>query len=367
MTNYVLILIWLAICAFVTTIINLKKPELVCGEWEIRYRWLWALIVFLPVIIWAGTRSGFGDTGVYRQMFHDFPSTFTQLPAFLEGVTKDKGFTVLGTVIKVIIGDRDKLFFCIIAAIQGICLVAIYRKYSSRYFVSIFLFIASADYLSWMFNGMRQFIAASVLFACIGLILRKRYVALILIICIMASIHGSAWILLPMIFIAQGTAWNKKTVGFIAVLVVILASLDQFTSVLDRLLQDTQYNDILTNDVFTQDDGTNILRVVIYAVPAILSFVLRKQIRFENNPVINLCTNMSIISAGLYVVSMFTSGIYVGRLPIYFSLYGYILLPWEIDHMFTKDSRKYIYILMIISYLLFYYYQLHIAWEISLW
>ena len=64
---------------------------------------------------------------------------------------------------------------------------------------------------------------------------------------------------------------------------------------------------------------------------------------------------MSIISTGLYVVSMFTSGIFIGRLPIYFSLYNYILLPWEIENLFTERSKKLVYIGLIGFYLLFYY------------
>lgn len=47
---------------------------------------------------------------------------------------------------------------------------------------------------------------------------------------------------------------------------------------------------------------------------------------------------MSIVSAGIYLVSMFTSGIYIGRLPIYCSLYSYVLLPWEIKHLFNEKK-----------------------------
>ena len=73
---------------------------------------------------------------------------------------------------------------------------------------------------------------------------------------------------------------------------------------------------------------------------------------------------MSIISTGLYIISMFTSGIFIGRLPIYFSLYNYILLPWEIENLFTQRSKKIIYIGLIACYIVFYYYQMHIIWQI---
>ena len=54
-----------------------------------------------------------------------------------------------------------------------------------------------------------------------------------------------------------------------------------------------------------------------------------------------------------------TSGIFIGRLPIYASLYSYILLPWELDHLFDRTSGQLIMIGMVGLYLVFYYYQMH--------
>lgn len=94
---------------------------------------------------------------------------------------------------------------------------------------------------------------------------------------------------------------------------------DRFTDILDNMLAETQYRDVVTDWEQFQDDGTNMLRMLVYSVPAILSLIGIKYIRKADDPVVNICTNMSIAAAGLYVVSMFTSGIFIGRLPIYFS------------------------------------------------
>ena len=71
---------------------------------------------------------------------------------------------------------------------------------------------------------------------------------------------------------------------------------------------------------------------------------------------------MSIVSAALYLVSAGTSGVFLGRLPIFTSLYGYILLPYLLDRIFTKESAQIIKLMMISAYLAFYYYQIHFAW-----
>ena len=71
---------------------------------------------------------------------------------------------------------------------------------------------------------------------------------------------------------------------------------------------------------------------------------------------------MSIITAGLYVVSVVTSGIYIGRLPIYCSLFCNILLPWELKCAFSEKTRSLAYAGIIVLYLAFYYYQMQIGW-----
>ena len=121
-----------------------------------------------------------------------------------------------------------------------------------------------------------------------------------------------------------GKAWNKKTIIFIIAIIIIISFVGNFTNILDSMLEETQYKNVVLDWQESQDDGTNIFRVLVYAVPSILSLVGLRYIKEADNPLINLCTNMSIVAVGFYVISMFTSGIFIGRLPIYFSLYSYI-------------------------------------------
>ena len=215
-----------------------------------------------------------------------------------------------------------------------------------------------------MFNGIRQFLAVAVWFACFPLLLKRKYISLVIIILVLSTIHGSALLLLPMIFIVQGKAWNKKTMFFIVCVLLAIIFVDRFTTILDDMLVSTQYEDLVSSEVWQQDDGTSLIRVLVYAVPTVLALVGRKQIKAADNKIINVCVNMSLLSTGIYLVSMFTSGILIGRLPIYFSLYNYILLPWEIENIFTVRSRKLLYPLMIGTYFVFYYYQLNYGWGI---
>ena len=362
--GYILILIWVGVIATLAVMAPewVYRTELVNGEKVRRVTPLFAVVAVLPLVIWAGFRGYVGDTGAYMQAFADMPPTFSEISGYMDSVTKDQGFYFVSALIKCLIGNRTSIYFIIIATVQCFLLFRIYRKYSSSYVVSYFLFIASTDYISWIFNGMRQFVAVTITIACFPWIVEKKYLRAIIVILAASLFHQSALLVIPFVFIVQGKAWNKKTILFILAVIVAVMFADRFTDILDNMLAETQYKNVVSDWEQFQDDGTNILRVLVYSIPAILSLIGLKYIRKEDNPVINICTNMSITAAGFYIVSMFTSGIFIGRLPVYFSLYGYILLPWMIKNIFTKRSAQLVYICMIGAYIIFYWYQNHFIW-----
>lgn len=360
-SQYILILIWIGFMAIMSNLIYMKRFELVCGEKVERYRWLFAILIFVPIVWMAGNRGWYADTGAYITNYQAMPSSIFELPTYIANVSKDKGFSVLSVVLKSILGSDYTLYLMVLAVFQGASLVCFFRKYSSDYILSVFLFVASTDYLSWMFNGLRQFMAVTIILFATPLMLKKKYFSVICVILLASTMHQSALLMIPFVIIAQGEAWNKKTILFIATVLLAIVFVDQFTNILDDTLSATQYVNVVSDYTSWNDDGTNPLRVAVYSVPALLALLGRKQIRAEHNLVINFCTNMSIISMGLYLISMVTSGIFIGRLPIYCSLFGYILLPWEINNLFTKDFKIIAYIGVIGAYIVFYYYSIFLS------
>lgn len=362
LTNYWMLLIWLLTVGLFLNVVIPKTLVTVEGKSEYRWGMFSAFLLVLPYIVWAGYRAGIGDTEVYRMSFYEAASSLSSLPAYAAAQTKDTGFYVLNSLFKIFISSSSVVFFLAIATIQMFCIMKTYRKYSSDYWMSIFLFIVSTDYLSYMHNGMRQFIAVCGIFACLGWILKKEYFKTIIVILLLSTIHQTALIMIPIIFIIQGRAFNKKTMFLIFLTLIVLVGINSFTTFLDSALKETQYNGIMTDEIMSNKAGTNILRVIVYSVPLLLSIVGKRYIDEANNPLINLCVNCSVITTALYAISAVTSGIYFGRLPIYTSLTGYILLPWLINHMFEKKSAILIKVMMYGFYFVFFYYQMHIAW-----
>ena len=361
LTNYWWLLIWLflggAICSY------FPKRREVLGD-QIVTRWdIWpAIILVLPYIIWAGYRGDWADTGLYRAGFLNRTEPMSAIPSIFAGDGKDPGFTVLMILLKGFIGNSDKLFFMIVAAFHMLCIGEIYRKFSTNYWFCVFLFVASTDYMSWMHNGIRQFIAVTAIFACFDWLLKKRFIPLVGVILLVSTIHGSALLMIPIIFIVQGEAWNIKTILTLILTMVVVIFIDRFTPVLNNLLQDTQYDNMMTNGIWENDDGTSMIRVLVYSVPALLSLLGLKHIRRANDPIINISVNCAIVTMAIYLVSAVSSGIYIGRIPIYTTLQGYMALPWLIDHIFDKKSAQLMYVLTVVMFVLFFFFQMHFVW-----
>ncbi len=364
LTNYWWLIIWIIGGGVLLLMFRVKRTETVMGREEERWKWLPAILLMLPFIIWAGFRDKVGDTGYYRLVYQNMPTQISAWGSFLRTVNKDWGFSVLSLAIKAVFRENSIAYFLIIAVFQGFALIHVFRKHSSDYWFSIFLFVASTDYISWMMNGMRQFTAVALIFAFTDWLVEKKNIRMIGIILLASTLHASALIMIPIMFIIQRKAWNFLTFVTIGATVATLFFVDRLTGVFRNVLSDTQYSNIVNEWEEWGDNGTNPIRVLVYSIPVIIAIFGNRYIKEKDNPMVNLCVNAGVISTSIYVISMVTSGIFIGRLPIYVSMYATcILLPWEIDHIFTERSAKIIKAIAVVAYIGFFYYQMHIAWH----
>ena len=363
MTIYVFMLIWVIIFGILANVTS--KTVCVDSEnmiYEQRVNLFFALITFSVIIFFASLRSSVADTGAYISMFKSYPSDLSQIDGLLNGVAKRyPGFLVLTVLLKKFTSDYN-VWLTIIAVISGICVMIPLYKYSSNFGVSAFLFMASCQF-SWMFNGMRQFLVASIIFACTGLVLRRKFIPYAIIVCLLSTIHTSALILIPMYFIVTGEPWNKRTMLFVGAIVLAVLFTSKFTGMLEDVVENTDYATSMEEFKET-DDGTSIMRIAVESVPVIIAFVYRNRIKDKLTPIIKLSINMSLVASGLYVISKIArSGIMLGRLPIYFSMYNLILSPWLIKNIFNKEEKRLVYYIMVVLYIAFFYYQMVVAWD----
>ena len=357
---YLMPLVWVIFAGVLANSGGMMHRERVLGREERRATWVYALIVMLPLIFLAGMRSSyFVDTYGYVKGYLALPDLFSEKMAYIQSLTKDAGFYTFEVLVSMIAPGRARVFLMLVAIIQGFCIMKTYRRYSEDYWFAIFVFVATTDIYSWMYNGIRQFMAVALIFGASGWIFRKKYIRAILAICFASLFHKSALMMIPVIFFVQGKPWNWKMLLILAGTLVAMRFSSSFTRLLDSALVDTQYSTVVSDWTRWGDDGTNPLRALVYSVPTIISLFCRKKIQQSGDRVIQVACNMGIVTTALYLVSMVTSGIFMGRQPIYCSLYANgILLPWELKHVCGKTVRT----VAILCYMLFFFVQMRYGW-----
>ena len=361
MAVYIFMLGWVIIWGIMSQIT--ARQVCVGNEvYENRVNLFMAFVTFSVIIFFAGLRSGVADTWTYIDMFKEYPLWPDAYKFITDPSAREPGFRIFTVLIKTYISQDYQPWLFIIASISGICIMYPLYKYSCNYGMSVFLFMVSCQF-TWLLNGMRQFLVAAILFACTPLILNKKPIPYIIIVLILSTFHKSALIMIPAYFIVDSEPWSKRTMLFIACIILAMVFTSQFTGLLDTVVENTDYASSMSEFKDT-DDGTKPIRILVESIPIIIAFLYKDRIKEKLTPIIKISINMSLIAIGVYIISKIArSGIMLGRLPIYFSLYNLILLPWLINNTFEKNERRIINFFMIICYLGFFYYQMQITWN----
>lgn len=320
-----------------------------------------AILVFLPLILAAGLREGIADTGLYIIMYRDYPNSISGLSSFLARGDRGPGFITFSVIIKQFFGSDYHIWLFIIATIHGICMALTYRRYTSEVVFCAFIFFASGGFMAWMTNGIRQFLAAVILFAFFPLIQKRKLLPILIYVGIwllMITVHSSSIIVFPLYLMALGKPFNKITLFFLSMSVLAVIFLSQFTSILGSVLENTDYAGVA--DAMPSAQGQNPLRFLFSSTSALMAIFFRKKIPEDVPEIIAISINMSLITMSFDFFALFTSGMLLGRIPLFFALFNYILLPWEIKTFFPKENRLLIYCVLVVLYLIFFLYQMYV-------
>lgn len=340
---------------------------------------VFAVIIFLLPLIFIALRSGFVDTASYMRDFNRTPVDMSQFSEFYHTNDRSYFFHALQMLFKIYIVDNAQAWIAVIAVIQAAMVIGVFRRYSTDMGMTVYLFMASGLVCSWMCNGIRQFLAVAVLFACTRWLLEKKWyfylpVALLMMGLLpitsrfglpeppwfLCGIHQSAMVMLLASFFIQGKAFNRRVWIFTAVFVAVLLT-GALDSILDTSVENTAY--VKDMEYVDADTGTGWIRVAVESIPFIMSLIARKEICKDDTPaIIQLSVNASVVTTILYIASAFTSGIYVGRLPIFTELYNLILIPWLISHPY-RQYKYWLRPVVIVCYLGYFFFQIQVAWN----
>lgn len=312
-----------------------------------------AYVTIAYIIFWVGIRSGVADTRAYIGGFEANHQSLADIPSILLSNGKGNGWTTLLVLFKNCISTDYHAWLMTMALFMGLAIAHCYQRYSEAFFFCMLIFILNGNQ-SWMLNGMRQFFCVCVLaLALPWLIAGKKWHYLTLLI-ILSSIHFTVLLMIPLYFVLRQEPWSKLIWMSVAAIVCACYMADSVAVFAQDSLRSTSYAGSTVFNPDEADNGVHPLRVLVAAVPACLAWVNRKRLTKENNMLLNICVNASLFSAMLYLFGVFTSGILMGRLPVYCEIFATLGLPAIINRFSKARHRKLLYTSSVIFYSLFY-------------
>lgn len=302
------------------------------------------IFAFLPIIIFIGFRSYFADTTTYVNIYISAERTFAN--------SIGNGYDFYVFIMKSLNVDvYYALFgFCLLSCI--LLIRGIYKN-SDSLIISMYYLMGSAAFY-WLANGIRQFMAVCIIFNLLPLIAQRKALPYTLGVLVAIWFHKSAIIMLPVFFLVNNKPFSVemivKVMGFILALFVIFI-LPPLRDLFLDIISFNEYSAGIDSTV-----GGSIFRVLIALIPTFMAGFFRDELNRENNKLISVCINLSFMSAGLYLIAVFTSGVYLGRVPIYMSIGELILFPYLFKLNTNKDWKYVLSIVFLVFYGAFFIY-----------
>lgn len=330
MTVFYLTLLSVYIFSLLARIIRVKHK---------RISWIFVIIVILILILVSGLRSGIGDTYMYKHLYTLIGPEFNS-----DGY--EPGFICFLQILKLISDNPQFMIMVISIIINVLNVISMYIFTKDGYFeIAIFLYIASGYYTVTM-NGIRQSLAASILFIGTIFIVKKKFIPYLITCLLMISIHNSAFVMIPVYFIVKEKAWSKRTNILYGLMLLGLFFYDP----LMNILQGSKYG--AYSDF--NEGGANPIRISVFLVPIVLAYLRRKNIseKYKNG---DIFVNMTTICGIIMLFSAFNW--IFARFTIYFQPYSFIVFAFLLKNCFYGKEKRIIYLGLIVFYFLFFYYD----------
>lgn len=313
-----------------------------------------AILTMSYIVFWIGMRSGMADTRAYIYGFEIASQDISTIPSLIVSNVKGQAWAAGTVLFKGLISTDYHYWLMSLAMIMGFSVMACYKRYSEAFFFSILLFILDGNF-SWMFNGMRQFLCVTMLMLAFRWLLQGKTWQYLLLVSLLGYVHITVLLMIPLYFIVRQKPWSRMIMLTIAATLLAITFIAPLAGAVEDTLSATSESYKGSTVFLEEDDGVHPLRVLIAFVPVVLAWFSRKRIAAENNNLLNIGINMCLMTALLYSVGMVTSGILIGRLPIYCEVYMPITLAMLINRFHKNSSRTILYGGCVAGYLAFFF------------
>lgn len=314
--------------------------------------------VFLMIVIgWLSAfmflRTSYNDTGNY---IFEWNRATVSLDEFLSSgelykLGSNPLYDLYRTVLREIT-DNYHIFFFFPAVLSSIGAINLFKRFSVNPALSMVVFFSIGTYVMYM-AAMKQSLAIAILMFALPYAIDRKYVRYILLVLLAMMFHTHAFVFLavPLFF---NKPWGKTTWIVLGAVFVAMVTYNQTFGVLMKFAVSLGVN-VVDFEVF---DGHSIhpIRIAVYAIPAILSFVFREKLYRDSTKTENLFANMSIYTVFILMIGLIQGANLFARMAAYYEIAIGISIPWMIQKIFNKKSTQ---LLNVIAALCFFGYFLY--------
>lgn len=302
----------------------------------------YAFLIFLVVFLMSAFRNDIGDTYFYKH-------SYSLLDNYKFSTEGDWGFDIFQYILYTI--NKDPQFLIIITSLitVGFNIYNLYH-YCSYMELEVYMYITSGYFTTTM-NGIRQSMLAAIVFTFTRIIEKENTILFIIAVILASPFHQSVLILIPVYFIVKQEAWSKTTVAVIIISCIGFMGFSTIFPALLEALEDTNYGYYANQ---TDMGGSSFMRVIVNAVPVVLAYIKRKELK-ESWPKSNIFVNMALINVIFVAFGMYNW--IFNRFTIYFQLYNFVLIPYIIQNCFKGKEKRLLYFGFMFCYFGFFYYE----------
>ena len=284
-------------------------------------------VLLIAIFIWfSGTRTVMNDTATYINTFNRFVSTgLFSITNINWSIGANPLFEIYLILIKTFISQDGQVMILITSIIVALSMVSFLQLYSWDFGESIYFFIATTSFAFTM-AAMKQTLATAIGIWAIPLMLKNKNIQAVAVILAAMLFHPYVVVFLISFVFKGKKAWDSQI--YILVLITVLLCIS-FSTFVEQVLHFTEImGDEYSINWFTEGTGSSIYRVLSSMILPGFAFLYRRELQEENNPILDICVNMSLVSACISLISGVGGTILIGRVPSYFGIFRCLAFPY---------------------------------------
>lgn len=314
------------------------------------YMWRKSDVFMVVIIAWmtcfSFLRTKYNDTGTYI-------NGFVNAQSVAEGIENGTFTDWTGNPLSMLyrsvlhdVTDNYHIYFLFPALMSSFAVVKLCKNYSVNPALSLLIFYSIGTYVMYI-AALKQCLAMFFLLMALPYVLEKKYVKFYILtfVAVLFHTHAFMFLIVPLL---TGKPWSKVTWIMLGCVVFAMATYKVTLGAFMRYAQ--SLGAFVAEDEVFDGHQINVIRVLVYWVPAAFSFVFRQKLFSDSSKTEDLFANISITSALILTIGLVEGANLYARMAGYFEIATAITLPWMIRKIFAKQSIQFMSIVAVVLY-----------------